>query len=67
MSERKFTCYYCKRSELRSGQWSRLSSDYELEIRSRSYCGVKVLILSGQWVVVGSKYRVGGHLRQRAG
>lgn len=47
--ERKFTCYYCKRSELRSGQWSRLSSDYELEIRSRSYCGVKVLILSRQW------------------
>ena len=34
--------------ELRSGQWSMFSSDYELEIRSRSYYGVKVLILSGR-------------------
>lgn len=25
-----------------------LSSDYELEIRSRSYCGVKVLISRGR-------------------
>lgn len=39
--------HYCKRSELRSGQWSLLSSDYEIEIRSRSHCGVKVLRLGG--------------------
>lgn len=43
-----------------------LSSDYELRDQVQELLWGQSSHLEGAWVVVGSKFRVGGHLRQRA-